>query len=106
LVPLIPPRALVQPFGMTIQWMLNDEGKRVPKHCLLQDLSFSLSKENASVISWVDMDKNNKMLYGWCLSHIIHYVVAPKNAYLLPSTITATPTIQCRLGCGTVHSDI
>jgi hypothetical protein len=70
------PGALVQPFGMTVQWTLDDAGDRVPKYRLLQDLSFSLSKENARVNSRVDMDEYNKMIYGWCLSRIIHYVVA------------------------------
>jgi hypothetical protein len=74
-VPSIP-GALVQPFGMTVQWTLDNAGDRVPKYRLLQDLSFLLLKENASVDSRVDMDEYNKMIYGWCLSRIIHYVVA------------------------------
>jgi hypothetical protein len=66
---------------MTVQWTLDDKGSRVPKYRLLQALSFSLSKENASVNSPVDMAANNKMIYGWCLSHILHYVIALHQAY-------------------------
>jgi hypothetical protein len=75
------PGALVQPFGMTVQWTLDDKGSRVPKYRLLQDLSFSLSKENASVNSRVNMAAYNEMIYGWCLSRIIHYVIALRQAH-------------------------
>jgi hypothetical protein len=74
-VPLIP-GALVQPFGMAVQWTLDEQGARVLKYRLPQDLSFSMSKENASVNSRVDMNEYNKTIYGWCLSRIIHYVVS------------------------------
>jgi hypothetical protein len=57
---------------MAVQWTLDEQGARVPKYRLLQDLSFSMSKENASVNSRVDMDEYNEMIYRWCLSRIIH----------------------------------
>jgi hypothetical protein len=79
-VPLIP-GALVQPFGMAVQCTLDKQGARVPKYRLLQDLSFSMSKENASVNSQVDMNEYNEIIYGWCLSRIIHYVVSLGREY-------------------------
>jgi hypothetical protein len=79
-VPLIP-GALVQPFGMAVQWTLDKQGARVPKYGLLQDLSFSMSKDNASVNSRVDMNEYNEIIYGWCLSRIIHYVVLLRREY-------------------------
>jgi hypothetical protein len=79
MVPTIP-GALVQAFGITVQWTLDDKGSRVPKDRLLQDFSFSLLKENTSVNSRVDMEAYNKMIYGWCLSCIIHYVIALRQA--------------------------
>jgi hypothetical protein len=83
------PGALVQPFRMTVQWTLDDKGSRVPKYRLLQDLSFSLSKENASVNSRIDMGAYNEMIYGWCLSRIIHYVLALRQAYPLKRIFVA-----------------
>ncbi len=70
------PGALAQPLGMAKQVTLNDSGERIPKYRLTQDLSFSLSQEDCSVNDRMDMDQYNEMIYGWCLSRIIHFVVA------------------------------
>ena len=59
------PGALAQPLGMAKQVTLKS-----------QDLSFLLSQEDCSVKDQIDMDQYNKMIYGWCLSRIIHFVVA------------------------------
>ncbi len=70
------PGALAQPLGMAKQVTLNDAGERIPKYRLTQDLSFSLSQEDCLVNDRIDMDQYNEMIYGWCLSRIIHFVVA------------------------------
>jgi hypothetical protein len=53
--------ALVQPFGLTQQFTLNELGERVVKYRLTQDLSFSLSQEACSVNSRIDRPKYNEM---------------------------------------------
>jgi hypothetical protein len=70
------PGALAQPLGMAKQITLNDSGQRIPKYRLTQDLSFSISQENGSVNDRIDMVQYNEMIYGWCLSRIIHFIVA------------------------------
>jgi hypothetical protein len=70
------PGALAQPLGMAKQITLNDAGQRIPKYRLTQDLSFFISQENCSVNDRIDMEQYNEMVYGWCLSRIIHYIVA------------------------------
>jgi hypothetical protein len=79
-VPLIA-GALVQPFGLAQQFTITKLGKRVAKYRLTQDLSFSLSQENCSVNSRIDMSQYNEMIYGWCLSRILHYIVGLRLAY-------------------------
>jgi hypothetical protein len=75
------PGALAQPLGMPIQVTLDDAGKRIPKYRLIQDLSFSISQESCSVNNRIDMDQYNKMVYGWCLSRIVYFIVALKYKY-------------------------
>jgi hypothetical protein len=79
-VPLIA-GALVQPFGLAQQFTLTELGERVAKYRLTQDLSFSLSQENCSVNLRIDMSQHNEIIYGWCLSRILHYIVALRLAY-------------------------
>jgi hypothetical protein len=79
-VPLIV-GALVQPFGLAQQFTLTELGDRVVKYRLTQDLSFSLSQEKCSVNSRIDMTKYNEMIYGWCLSRLLHYIIALRLAY-------------------------
>jgi hypothetical protein len=68
--------ALVQPFGLAKQFTLNEAGERAVKWRLTQDLSFSLTDGERSVNACIDMDRYNEMIYGWCLSRLIHYIVA------------------------------
>jgi hypothetical protein len=75
------PGALAQPLGMAKQITLNDAGQRIPNYRLTQDLSFSISQKNCSVNDRIDMDQYNEMIYGWCLSRIIHYVVALRSRF-------------------------
>jgi hypothetical protein len=70
------PGALAQPLGMAKQITLDDAGKRIPEYRLTQDLSFSISQESCSVNDRIDMDQYNEMIYGWCLSRIVHFIVA------------------------------
>jgi hypothetical protein len=73
--------ALVQPFGLAQQFTLTELGERIVKYRLTQDLSFSLSKEDCSVNSRIDMERYNEMIYGWCLSRVIHFIVALRLTY-------------------------
>jgi hypothetical protein len=68
--------ALVQPLGLAKQWTLNEKGDRIPKYRLTQDISFSVSKDACSVNDRIDMTRYAKMIYGWCLGRIIHFIVA------------------------------
>jgi hypothetical protein len=79
-VPLID-GALVQPFGLAQQFTLTELGERVVKYRLTQDLSFSLLQEACSVNSRIDMAKYNGMIYRWCLSRLIHFIIALCLAY-------------------------
>lgn len=87
-VPLIA-GALVQPFGLAQQFTLTELGKRVAKYRLTQNLSFSLSQKNCSVNPRIDMSQYNEMIYRWCLSRIIHYIVALCLAYPNQSILIA-----------------
>jgi hypothetical protein len=61
---------------MVWQVTLNDAGDQIPKCWLTQqDLSFSLSQESCSVNNRIGIDQYAKMIYGWCLSQIIHSVI-------------------------------
>jgi hypothetical protein len=73
--------ALVQPFGLAQQFTLNESGERIVKWRLTQDLSFSLTDDERSVNARIDMDLYNEMIYGWCLSRLIHYIVALRMKY-------------------------
>ena len=82
LLPILPsaiqhlPGAMVQPLRMAEQLTLSKSGERVPKSRLTQDLSFSLTKPDISVNARIGMTPYPKMVYGWCLLRIIHFVVA------------------------------
>jgi hypothetical protein len=72
------PNAGVQPLGLASQWSIDASGQRTAKYRLTQDLSFSSSKTgpNLSVNKRVDMTAYPEMVYGWCLTRILHFVVA------------------------------
>ena len=78
LVPLIPD-AMVQPFGLTKQWTLDEQGSRKIKHRITQDLSHSeTSKElPLSTNSWIDANQHPSMVCDWDLpAPIIHFTPA------------------------------
>jgi hypothetical protein len=78
-------RAMVQPAGVVKQFSLREDGSRTLKRRLTQDLSFPLTFWGASVNNRIDMDAYTEMIYGWCLTRIIHFIVALRLAYpLLP----------------------
>jgi hypothetical protein len=72
---------MVQPAGVVKQFSLREDGSRALKRCLTQDLSFPLTFPSASVNSQIDMDAYTEMIYGWCLTRIIHFIVALRLAY-------------------------
>ena len=65
------PGTMVQACGLVIQHAL--EGI---KYRLTHDLSFSITSEDTSVNSRCDMDAYPEMVYGFCLSRTIHFIVA------------------------------
>jgi hypothetical protein len=73
--------ALVQPLGLAKQWTLNAKGDRIPKYRLTQDLSFSVSQDKCSVNDRIDMAQYTEMIYGSCLTRILHYIVALRIAH-------------------------
>jgi hypothetical protein len=82
LVPLIP-GSMVQSLGLAKQWTLDETGARIPKYRLTQDLSFTCVKRNRgfSIDSRIDMSAYPEMIYGWCLSRILHFVIALRLAF-------------------------
>jgi hypothetical protein len=73
--------AMVQPAGVVKQFSLQEDGSRILKRRLTQDLSFPLTFPTASVNERIDMDAYVEMIYGWCLSRVIHFIVALRLAY-------------------------
>ena len=72
------PNTAVHPPGLARQWTIDAEGQRLEKFRLTQDLSFSSTKSGppVSINSRIDMEAYMKMIYGWCLPRILHYIVA------------------------------
>ena len=72
------PNAGVQPLGLASQWTIDEEGERIAKHRLTQDLTFSSNKTGppVSINSRIDMSAYTEMIFGWCLPRILHFVVA------------------------------
>jgi hypothetical protein len=87
LVPLIP-NAMVQPVGLAKQWTLDEEGNRVVKYRITQDLSYSEAKD-VSINSRIDMEQYPEMVYGWALPRIIHFIVALRLAWPLRTIFIA-----------------
>jgi hypothetical protein len=78
-------KAMVQPAGVVKQFLLQEDGTRTLKRRLTQDLLFPLTFWDASVNNRIDMDAYTEMIYGWCLTRLIHFIVALRLAYpLLP----------------------
>jgi hypothetical protein len=55
--------------------MVQEDGSRIPKRRLTQDLMVALTFPEASVNKRIGMTAYPKMIYGWCLSQIIHFIV-------------------------------
>ena len=72
------PNAGIQPLGLASQWTINENGERVIKYRLTQDLTFFSSESGPpmSINKRIDMTAYTEMIYGWCLPRIIHFVVA------------------------------
>jgi hypothetical protein len=73
--------AMVQPAGVVRQFGLQQDGSRLLKRRLTQDLSFPLTFPSASVNKRIDMAAYVEMIYGWCLSRVIHFIVALRLAH-------------------------
>ena len=66
----------LQPGGIVEQFSLNADGSRKRKRRFTHDLSFSITREDASINDRIDMGRYPDMVYGWCFSRIIHYLAA------------------------------
>jgi hypothetical protein len=73
--------AMVEPCGITSQFKLQPDGLRKLANRLTQDLSYAMSSDNASVNSRINMDEYTEMIYGWCLSRVVHYIVSLRLQY-------------------------
>ncbi len=78
--------AMVQPAGVVKQFSLQADGSREMKRRLTQDLSFPLTSPSASVNKRIDMGACAEMICGWCLSRLIHFIVALRLAHPLVRT--------------------
>jgi len=68
-------RSLVQPCGLVRQFGVQSDGTRKLKSRMTHDLSFSLTLPDASVNSRINWEKHPSMVYGWCFSRLIHFIV-------------------------------
>ena len=66
----------LQPGGMVRQMSLKADGSRKPKTRFTHDLSFSITFEEASINSRIVIEAYPDMVYGWCLSRILHRLAA------------------------------
>jgi hypothetical protein len=68
--------------GLAKQWSLDEEGTRVVKYRMTQDLSFTSDRHgpSRSINSRINMEAYAEMIYGWCLPRILHYIVATRLA--------------------------
>jgi hypothetical protein len=66
----------LQPGGIVSQFSINSDGTRKLKKRFTHDLSFSLTSTDASINDRIDMSGYPDMVYGWCLSRILHYLAA------------------------------
>ena len=76
--------AMVQLAAVVKQFSLQEDGSRtLMRRRLTQDLSCPLTFPSASVIKRIKVDACIEMICGWCLSQVIHFVVALWLAHLL-----------------------
>ena len=76
------PNSMVQPCGIARRFALKWTGLRVLKDRLTHDLTWAMTKPNASINNRCDITQYPKMIYGWYLLRCLHYIVALRNAYL------------------------
>jgi hypothetical protein len=95
LVPLIP-NAMVQPVGLAKQWTLDEDGNRIIKYRITQDLSYSETSKDfpMSINSRIDMDQYPEMVYGWALPRIIHFIVAIATSSAQPNDLYLERRLQ------------
>jgi len=67
--------AMVQPCGIVSQASLQADGTRKTKDRLTHDLSFSCAIPNSSVNDRIDMSRYPELVYGWCMTRLIHFIV-------------------------------
>jgi hypothetical protein len=68
--------AMVPPGDVTSQFTILENGSRAKKQGPTHDLTYVATFQSASVNSRIDMTKYPEMIYGWCFSRVIHFVVA------------------------------
>jgi hypothetical protein len=66
----------LQPGGMVRQLSLKADGTRKVKNRFTHDLSYSITLEDASINSRVQMNRYPDMVYGWCFQRTLHYLSA------------------------------
>ena len=81
-VPKIP-NAMVQPVGIASQFSLLASGARQIKNRLTHDMTYSITKKNASINNRSDKEQYPDMVYGFCLIRTIHYIVALRRDFPL-----------------------
>ena len=72
---------MVQPCNLADHFFLSNSGEKIKKKRLTHDLSFWITKLNASINKRTDSSLYPELIYGFCLSQIIHYVCALRSAY-------------------------
>jgi hypothetical protein len=72
-VPPLIPGAMVQPTGLTEQWVLDEKGER---ECDQASNHPRLDRQLSAVNRMIDMGAYKEMTYVWCLPRIIHFIVA------------------------------
>ena len=70
------PKAMLQACGFVTQSTLSESGERKEKSWLTHNLSFSITSPYASVNRRLDRDRYPELIYGFCLLHTIHFIVA------------------------------
>ena len=67
---------MVQPVGLAAQFTLTETGERILKDRLTHDMSYCISSKRASINKRTLIDQYPEMIYGFCLTRIIHYICA------------------------------
>jgi hypothetical protein len=70
------PEAMICPVGIVEQKSYTTSGHLETKQRLTHDQTFSILPQSTSVNDMTDLTRFPEMLYGWCLSRVIHQIVA------------------------------